>query len=165
MKRQLFIHSRKIAGTRTHRKSDLVSKSYPVIITVCIGYLMLLVPAFADRLVLNDGTIIEGKIEAETIDDIRVVTRHGDFTFQKSDLSGIQRDSAKTVPTTNTAPALNLLKYIPPGPVDPLNPPGIQPLLQFAPPRPTAPLAASTSASAALRTPAQPAPNQSPAPR
>lgn len=89
-------------------------------------------PAAAAKLFHNDGTVIEGKITAETPDDVRIETKFGVLTYQKTDLTRIERDVDPASRITPTPRPLDYSSLLTTGPVKPQNPPPVVPFAWLA---------------------------------
>jgi hypothetical protein len=131
-----------------------------------LGFLVSLpVGAFADKIVHNDGTTVEGKITAESPDEIHIETRFGPLRFPKTDLAKIERDAPPQAAATPTpaGPVLDYSTVIPRGPVNPESPPQLPDISEMArrgippPPEQTA-ATMQTGAVAPKGTPAADAP-------
>jgi hypothetical protein len=113
----------------------------------CLGFGLLCSSSFADKLYHVDGSIIEGQIVDQNADKILIKTKYGTLNYDRSDLVKIERSgSAGTQQTSGTASAgpMNLMQYIPKGPVNPMAPPQIPALFSMAPKPSAAPVAAGT---------------------
>lgn len=96
-----------------------------VMVLVAVGHCA----AYADRLYHNDGTTIDGKIQKVTESEITIQTKYGTFTYHKADLRKVERDApAGGTPTPMPTPVMNKAIAIPPGPVNPFEPPTVPPL-------------------------------------
>lgn len=113
----------------------MVKNCSRVIVALCAVVLLLGKAAKADKLYHTDGTVIEGKIQAETADKIVIETKYGQLNYDRADLLRVERAPTAVTVTTGTAAAapINLMKYIPQGPVNPFAPPQIPILVTLAP--------------------------------
>jgi hypothetical protein len=89
-------------------------------------------PGAAAKLFHNDGTVVEGRIISETPDDVRVETRFGVLTYQKTDLIRIERDVDPASRLTPTPRPLDYSSLVTTGPVNPDNPPVVAPFALLA---------------------------------
>lgn len=121
------------------------------------GFALLAASATADKLHHSDGTVVEGKIVGEGPDDVRIETKYGTLTYEKVNLTKIERSSDGSKPATPTPTPANYTNLIPAGPIDPFAPPKIVPLVQLSPAQPV-----TTSGTATLQRPARPVAAPSP---
>ncbi|MCX7717351.1 MAG: hypothetical protein N2111_02965 [Candidatus Sumerlaeaceae bacterium] len=89
-------------------------------------------PTAAAKLFHNDGTVIEGKITAETPDDVRIETKFGVLTYQKTDLTRIERDVDPASRITPTPRPLDYTSLVTTGPIKPQDPPPVVPFAWMA---------------------------------
>lgn len=115
----------------------LVKNCSLLVATICAALLCIAAVAHADKLYHVDGTVIEGKIQTETADKILIETKYGRLNYDRADLLRVERSAAAVSVTSGTAAAasINLMKYVPQGPVNPFAPPQM-PLLVTLAPRP-----------------------------
>jgi hypothetical protein len=118
------------------------STGMPSVKNWCTGYIAAaavlvacIQPAAADRLYHTDGTVIEGRILSENANAVQIDTKYGKLNYDRSDLVRVERSPTAVSVTSGTAAAapVNLMKYIPQGPVNPLAPPQIPMLVTLAP--------------------------------
>ncbi|MGI8906835.1 MAG: hypothetical protein ACR2IE_10130 [Candidatus Sumerlaeaceae bacterium] len=91
--------------------------------------------SFADRLHHVDGTLIEGRIIAETGEKIQIETKYGTLNYDRSDLVRVERTATAATTTSGTVAAapVNLMRYIPQGPINPFAPPQVPLLVTLGP--------------------------------
>jgi hypothetical protein len=87
-----------------------------------------------DRIFCTDGTVVEGRIIDENMEQVRIETRRGTFSYQRVDIRRIERAAAKATPspTPKPTPFFDINRVLPSGPLNPANPPKIPPLYTHA---------------------------------
>ena len=148
-------------------KRDVNSTNLRAQITAIVGCALLLalapVAQAADTIRHIDGTVVTGKITKETPDDVTIETAYGTLVYQKRDLVAIDREPPpEAKPKVTPTPTPDISTVIPSGPVNPMAPPLVQPLVNRLPRSTSATLMAST-ASLQMQAP-RPTPTPAPPP-
>jgi hypothetical protein len=87
-----------------------------------------------ERIETTDGITVEGRIISENPEEVVIQTRIGTFTYQRVDIRQIIRPTPvpPQTPAPQVTPFFNIQATLPSGPLDPLAPPRVPPVYQFA---------------------------------